>query len=45
MSGEVRDLVAEDVEVEDLGTHAVKGWPDPIPVFGLMALRDDSKSG
>ncbi|QNJ01483.1 hypothetical protein SynA1562_02669 [Synechococcus sp. A15-62] len=21
------------------GNHAVKGWPDPIPVYGLIALR------
>jgi len=29
--------------VEDLGTHAVKGWPDPIPVYGLIALRADER--
>ena len=41
MSGEVRDLISEDVVVEDLGCHIVKGWPDPIPVFGLISLRPD----
>ena len=41
MSGEVKDLIAEDIVVEDLGRHVVKGWPDPIPVFGLISLRSD----
>jgi len=41
MSGELRELLTEDVLVEDLGSHAVKGWPDPIPVYGLIALRAD----
>ncbi len=45
MSGDVRNLIAEDVVVEDLGSHSVKGWPEPIPVFGLLALRSDSDSG
>ena len=43
MSGELRELLADDVLVEDLGTHAVKGWPDPIPVYGLIALRADER--
>ena len=42
ISGDVRDLILDDVVVEDLGTHGVKGWPDPIAVFGLIALRSDS---
>ncbi|QNJ04556.1 adenylate cyclase [Synechococcus sp. PROS-U-1] len=41
MSGDVRDLIAEDVVVHDLGSHVVKGWPDPIAVFGLISLRSD----
>ena len=41
MSGELRELLDKDVLVEDLGTHAVKGWPDPIPVYGLIALHTD----
>ena len=43
MSGELRELLADDVLVEDLGTHAVKGWPDLIPVYGLIALRADER--
>ena len=45
MSRELRDLIAEDVVVEDLGFHAVKGWPDSMPAFGLIALNADSKTG
>ena len=43
MSGELRELLAEDVLVEDLGTHAVKGWPVPIPVHGLITIRVDER--
>ena len=45
MSGDVRELIADAVLVEDLGSHVVKGWPDPIAVFGLIALSSDSPSG
>ena len=45
MSGDVRELIADAVLVEDLGSHAVKGWPDPIAVFGLIALSSDLPSG
>ncbi|CAI8157119.1 MAG: Adenylate cyclase 1 [Synechococcus sp. CC9902] len=39
ISGDVRDLISDLVVVEDLGTHAVKGWPEPVSVYGLVALR------
>ena len=39
MSGDVRDQIFDDVVVEDLGEHLVKGWPEPIKVFGLVSLR------
>ena len=39
MSGDVRDQILDDVVVEDLGAHLVKGWPEPIEVFGLVSLR------
>ena len=45
MSGDVRELIADAVLVEDLGSHSVKGWPDPIAVFGLIALSSDAPSG
>ena len=39
ISGEVRDLISDLVVVEDLGSHAVKGWPEPVAVYGLVALH------
>ncbi len=39
MSADVRNLLLDDVVVEDLGQHSVKGWPEPIKVFGLISLR------
>ena len=39
LSADVRDLLADDVVVEELGEHCVKGWPEPVTVFGLIALR------
>ena len=39
MSGDVRDLIADVVVVEELGLHAVKGWPQPVAVYGLVALH------
>ena len=40
ISREVLDLLSENVRVEALGSHAVKGWPDPIEVFSLIDLID-----
>ncbi len=39
MSGEVLDLIADVVVVEDLGRHAVKGWPEPVAVYVLVSLH------
>ncbi len=39
MSDAVRNLLGEEVEVESLGRHQVKGWPEPIEVFGLIRLN------
>ena len=39
MSGDVLDLITDVVVVEDLGRHAVKGWPEPVAVYGLVALH------
>jgi hypothetical protein len=33
------NLVGDDVIVDKLGMHSVKGWPDPIEVYGLISLR------
>ena len=42
LSADVRDLLADDVVVEELGAHCVKGWPEPVTVFGLIALRSQT---
>ena len=42
MSADVRNLLLDDVLVEDLGDHSVKGWPEPIRVYGLISLHSDS---
>ena len=39
ISGEVRDLIADLVVVDELGLHAVKGWPQPVAVYGLVGLH------
>ena len=38
ISGELRELLGDDVDVVDLGSHIVKGWPTPVQVFGLRGL-------
>lgn len=42
ISGELRDLLGDAVEVIDLGPQMVKGWPVPIQVFSLLKLNDNS---
>ena len=39
ISGEVCDLIADLVVVDELGLHAVKGWPQPVAVYGLVGLH------
>ena len=39
LSSDVRDQIADDIIVDDLGSHSVKGWPLPVKVFGLISLR------
>jgi len=39
ISGDVRDLISDLVVVEDLGCHSVKGLPEPVSVYGLVALH------
>jgi adenylate cyclase len=39
LSEDVMNLVGDDVIVDKLGMHSVKGWPDPIEVYGLISLR------
>jgi adenylate cyclase len=35
ISGELRALLPPELPVVDLGRHALKGWPEPVAVFGL----------
>ena len=39
ISGSVLELLPDQLEVEPLGAHPLKGWPEPVEVFGLIALR------
>ena len=39
ISGELRDLLGDAIDAVDLGAQMVKGWPDPVQVFGLTELR------
>jgi len=32
-------LLPDELEVEPLGAHAIKGWPDPLTVYGLIGFR------
>lgn len=38
ISGELLALLPPGVEVESLGRHPLKGWPQPLEVFGLRGL-------
>ena len=40
MSDAVRTLLGDRVQAESLGRHQVKGWPEPIEVFGLICLNN-----
>jgi adenylate cyclase len=39
ISGDVLALLPDQLEVEPLGEHGLKGWPRPIAVYGLKGLR------
>ncbi|QEY32780.1 adenylate/guanylate cyclase domain-containing protein [Synechococcus sp. RSCCF101] len=40
ISGELRELLGAAVQVTPLGAHPVKGWPEPVAVFGLEGLNE-----
>ena len=42
ISGDLRELLGDAVEVIDLGPQMVKGWPEPIQVFSLLKLNDNT---
>lgn len=39
VSSSVLELLPGQLEVEPLGAHPLKGWPEPVEVFGLIGLR------
>lgn len=43
ISGALLELLPDQLEVEPLGAHPLKGWPEPVAVYGLIGLRDGGK--
>ncbi|MFM7314371.1 MAG: adenylate/guanylate cyclase domain-containing protein, partial [Cyanobium sp.] len=39
ISGALLELLPDQLEVESLGSHPLKGWPDPVAVYALKGLR------
>jgi len=39
ISGALLELLPDRLEVEALGAHRLKGWPEPVEVYGLLGLR------
>ena len=39
ISRDVRDLLGDAAQVQHLGRHCLKGWPEPVEVFGLSGLN------
>ncbi len=43
ISGDLRNLLADELEVVPLGSHRLKGWPVPLEVFGLLGMRPSAE--
>lgn len=39
ISGELLALLPGELDVVPLGVHTLKGWPEPLEVFGLLGVR------
>ena len=39
ISGSLLELLGDVVDVEPLGEHSLKGWPEPVAVYGLIGLH------
>jgi adenylate cyclase len=39
ISGALLELLPDRLEVEALGAHRLKGWPEPVDVYGLLRLK------
>jgi adenylate cyclase len=40
ISGELQALIADHADTVPLGRHELRGWPEPVEVHGLRALRE-----
>jgi adenylate cyclase len=41
ISSTLLELLPERLVVHPLGAHPIKGWPEPVEVYGLIGLRDE----
>jgi adenylate cyclase len=42
ISGAILALLPQRLEVVPLGAHDLRGWPDPLEVYGLLGLRESA---
>jgi adenylate cyclase len=45
ISGAILALLPERLEVLLLGAHDLRGWPEPLQVYGLLGLRESAGVG
>jgi adenylate cyclase len=45
ISGAILALLPERLEVLPLGAHDLRGWPEPLQVYGLLGLRESAGVG
>lgn len=45
ISGALLELLPDQLDVEPLGAHPLKGWPEPVAVYGLRGLCQQSPNG
>ncbi|MCX5932196.1 MAG: adenylate/guanylate cyclase domain-containing protein [Cyanobacteria bacterium] len=45
ISADLLDLLPGELEVEPLGPHPLRGWPEPLMVFALRGLKSHPKKG
>lgn len=45
VSGAVVELLPGQLDVQPLGEHMLRGWPEPVAVFGLRGLRGQQAAG
>ena len=45
ISAEVHSLLANELDADPLGEHRLKGWAEPMAVYGLRGLRAPGQNG